>query len=199
MTNQHLIQIEDKFENFKNFLELEEALDLIDLLIKFNILKIRTNSLVIKKFNLNRTKLLKNYTKKRAGLCMQLSKLLYYLTGKGEVVIGNIKFYNGESTSHSVLKIDNFYFDCSLSQFESVGISKINYDEFKPIFENFVFGFKEIRFKNFKSNRLRFIFPAYSILNNIDNIINFYPKTSFLKYHLEMKEEFLTKIKNYGA
>lgn len=197
MTNLHLIQIEDKFENFKNFLELEEALDLIDLLIKFDVLKIKTNSLIIKS-NLNRTKLLKNHTKKRQGLCMQLSKLLYYLTGKGQIVIGNIKFYNGESTSHSVLKIDNFYFDCSLSQFESIGTSKINYDEFKPIFENYIFGFKEIRFKNFKSNRLRFIFPANSILNNIDKIIDFYPKVSFLKYHLQMKEEFLTKIKNYA-
>ena len=127
---------------------------------------------------------------------MQLSKLLYYLVGRGEIVTGKIKFYNHEETSHNVLKIDNFYFDCSLSQFESVGTSSINYDMFKPIFENLISGFKEIRFKNFKSNRLKMIFPAYSILNNIDKIIEFYPKASFLKFHLEMKKEFLTKINN---
>lgn len=201
MTKKHFqeIKIEDKFLNFKNYLSLEEAINLIEDLINYDVLKFKTNTMVYRHHpESNRNIKLINSNKKRAGLCMHLTKLLYYLTGKGVIVCGNIKFFNGERSSHSVLKVDNFYFDMSLSQFETIGIDNIDYCSFKPIYENYIFGFKELRKNNFKSQKLSLICPSYQMINKFEEIIKFETKAYFLKYHLEMKNEFLTKIKNHN-
>ena len=184
------VNIRDRFENFDNFVSIERCSEIIDQIVKRDLIKFKTNALGNHKDNYTSDY---HMNKKRAMLCSQLSKLAFYMIGQGTLSRSKSLVINGAKTTHTMIILDDgSYLDYTISQLEGIPF-KLD-PVFKPLRANIIDGMYQFRSKGLTSQKLKYKVPTRIILNNIEMLTQEFNDLYFLNFWLLMEHEFKQKL-----
>ncbi len=196
MSNHEIIKIDNPFDEYEPYLEPLRVRQIISAEIDNFIFtrNLNTSSNYPDKYENMSPEYLNS---ERSGLCSQLSMLALCMLGPTFFRVQHRNLFldcQNKQVSHTILKNDKGqYLDFSIRQFEGFLMSNISYDDFKPVWMNYVYGFDEVRIRGVKSQKLGLIFPGSQIRKNFTMLADKYPELFFLKWYLEMYEE----VKDY--